>query len=122
MRLGASSKMPSGKVVAFISRILYTIRHEKTRENNRWNEKIETMETGKLCLMRKSATGREYYNIQTWKDGRNVSRYVPESELEETKRAVANHGRFMALVGEYVDLVVKRTWAERDRRRKNAKA
>ena len=82
---------------------------------------IETMETGKLCLMRTSATGREYYNLQSWKNGRNLSRYVPAAELEETRKAVANHERFMALVEEYVGLVVERTRAGRDNRRKNAK-
>lgn len=84
--------------------------------------KIETMETGKLCLMRTSATGREYYNLQSWTDGRNVSRYVPAEELEETRKAVTNHERFMALVEEYVERVVKKTRASRDGRRKNAKS
>ena len=85
-------------------------------------QEIETMETGKLCLMRRSAAGKAYYNLQSWTDGRNVSRYVPAAELEDTRKAVANHEQFMALVEEYVDLIVEKTRTSTGKRRKSAKS
>lgn len=81
---------------------------------------IETMEVGTLCLMRKSAKGTRYYNLQAWTGGKNVSRYVPAAELDETRQALANHELFRTLIEEYVVLVVERTRATRSERKKGA--
>jgi macrodomain Ter protein organizer (MatP/YcbG family) len=71
--------------------------------------RIRTMEVGKLCLMRRTASGREYYNLQSWTNGRNITRYVPASQLDAVRQALANHERFMALVQKYVSMVVVKT-------------
>lgn len=98
--------------------ILYAmIRQEQIIDKIR---EIKTMEIGTLCLMRKSATGREYYNLQSWVEGKNVSRYVSAAELVDTRRALTNHDLFRALIEEYVALVVEQTRATRSKRKKGA--
>lgn len=66
---------------------------------------IETMERGKLCAMR----GGRYHNLQSWEDGRNRVRYVPASEVEAVRQAVAGYRTFMELARQYADLVVRDT-------------
>jgi len=66
---------------------------------------IKRMERGKLCKMR---DGR-YYNLQVWEAGRNQVRYVPASQVEAIREAVAGYRTFMDLARRYVDLVVQET-------------
>jgi hypothetical protein len=66
---------------------------------------IERMERGKLCRM----TGRSQYNHQTWRNGRNEVRYVPESEAAALREAIEGYQRFMKLAEAYVDEVIERT-------------
>lgn len=72
--------------------------------------KIERMERGKLCRM----VDRPHYNHQTWQDGRNVVRYVPDRELRLLQQAIAGYHEFMKLAEQYADEVIKRTRRERD--------
>lgn len=66
---------------------------------------IKAMARGKLCVMRRTASGREYYSRQTWRGGRNVTEYVPAAKADKLRAATAEYARFMALVEEYVDIV-----------------
>lgn len=74
--------------------------------------KIERMERGKLCQMK----GREHFNHQTWQNGRNNVRYVPQEELEDLQAAIDGYARFNALVKQYVDEIVRLTRQEHTRR------
>ena len=67
------------------------------------------MARGKLCVMRRTPSGRTYYNHQTWSGGRNVVKYVPPDKLPALRKAVAGYTRFLELVDEYADAVSKRT-------------
>ncbi len=40
---------------------------------------IQHMERGKLCILREGPEG-PYYNHQSWENGKNVSRYVPQDQ------------------------------------------
>jgi hypothetical protein len=73
--------------------------------------KIERMERGKLCRM----GGSPHYNHQTWRDGRNVVRYVPANETEFLKQAIDGYHQFVKLAEQYADEVVKQTRKERKR-------
>ena len=66
---------------------------------------ITAMARGRLCVMRRAKSGRVYYSRQTWRDGRNVTEYVPRDKAEKLKAATEAYARFMALVEEYVDIV-----------------
>jgi len=67
------------------------------------------MERGVLCRM----AGRPHYNHQTWQNGRNVSRYVPRSEVRALQQAIDGYRRFLALTQQYADLIIHRTRAAR---------
>lgn len=72
---------------------------------------IERMERGKLCRM----GGRPHYNHQTWRDGRNVVRYVPADQTEFLKQAIDGYRQFMTLAEQFADEVIKHTRKERER-------
>ena len=67
------------------------------------------MARGKFCVMRRAKSGRVYYSRQTWRDGKNVTEYVPEAGVEKLKAATEAYARFMALVEEYIDVVEEET-------------
>lgn len=69
---------------------------------------IQQMERGKLCRMRRAPTGN-YYNHQTWEQGRNVVRYVPRDQVQSLKQAIASYQHFLKLTQAYADEVVRRT-------------
>lgn len=69
---------------------------------------IQQMERGKLCRMRKAPAGH-YYNHQSWEKGRNVVRYVPRSQVQNLKNAIAGYQRFLKLTQAYADEIVHRT-------------
>ncbi len=73
--------------------------------------RIQRMERGKLCRMK----GREHFNHQEWLGGRNVVRYVPRAEVEALQEAIEGYARFMDLVRQYVDEIVRITRSERQR-------
>ena len=83
-------------------------------------EAIERMERGKLCQM----GGRPHYNHQTWRDGKNVVRYVPKGEVEELKKDIAGYQLFAKLTEQYADEVIRVSRREREKkeRKENPKS
>ena len=73
---------------------------------------IQQMEKGKLCVIRQGPDG-PYYNHQTWENGKNTSRYVPQPEVEAMQQAIAGYQEFATLTDQYVQLMVEKTRAER---------
>jgi hypothetical protein len=69
---------------------------------------IQQMERGKLCRMRRAPAGN-YYNHQTWEQGRNVVHYVPRDQVQNLKQAIAGYQQFLKLTQAYADEVVRRT-------------
>ena len=79
-----------------------------TRKTQRLLERmaaIERMERGKICPM----TGRPHYNHQTWRDGRNVVRYVPADEVASLQEAIDGYNLFRKLAEEYAEEIIRRT-------------
>jgi hypothetical protein len=70
---------------------------------------IRSMERGTLCRLRSGP----YFNHQTWQDGRNCVRYVPQSDLPALREAIAGYRRFLALTQQYADLIIQRSRAQR---------
>jgi hypothetical protein len=62
-----------------------------------------------LPISRKAASGKTYYNHQTWTGGRNVVRYVPPDKVEPLRQAIAGYRKFLKLADEYAESVSKRT-------------
>ena len=70
---------------------------------------IHRMAKGKLCVMRRAKTGREYYSHQSWENGRNVVRYIPSGKAESLTEAIEGYQRFVRLAEEYVNSIVEQT-------------
>ncbi len=73
---------------------------------------IQSMEPGKLCIMRQGPNG-PYYNLQWREHGQSLSRYVPGEQVPLVAQNTANYQAFQALVGQYAQLIIERTRAER---------
>ncbi len=74
--------------------------------------RIQHMEPGKLCVMRQGPNG-PYYNLQWREQGKAISRYVPADQVEAVAQHTANYQTFQELVGQYAQLLIQRTRAER---------
>jgi hypothetical protein len=73
---------------------------------------IQHMEPGKLCVIGHGPNG-PYYNLQCREEGKTLTRYVPADQLSLVTEHTANYRQFQALVGQYAQLIVNRTRAER---------
>lgn len=71
---------------------------------------ITRMERGKLCRLGR----RPHYNHQTWQDGRNVVRYVPDKETGFLQEAIKGYQQFTKIAEQYADEVIKQTRRERE--------
>ena len=74
---------------------------------------IQRMEPGKLCVIGQGPNG-PYYNLQCREHGKTLSRYVPGGQSAVVAEHTANYRRFHDLVGQYAELVIAQTRAERE--------
>jgi len=73
---------------------------------------IPTMEMGKLCPYVPSGrpTSTEpYYKLQSWKNGKNVTRHVRSEHLPQLQTALEGYARFRQLCEQYAQVMVERT-------------
>ena len=80
-------------------------------------EQIQQMERGKLCRLRRGPKG-DYYNHQTWEQGKNVVRYVPRDQVASLKAAIAGYQKFLQLTQAYADEIIRQS---RQSRKNNQK-
>jgi hypothetical protein len=73
---------------------------------------IQHMEPGKLCVIGHGPNG-PYYNLQCRQEGKPLALYVPAEQVPQVTEHTANYRHFQALVGQYAQLIVDRTRAER---------
>ena len=73
---------------------------------------IQHMEPGKLCVIRQGPNG-PYYNLQCREHGKTRTRYVPPDQVEVLTQHTANYQKFQELVGQYAQLIIEQTRAER---------
>ncbi len=62
--------------------------------------------------MRQGPNG-PYYNLQWREQGKAISRYVPADQVEAVAQHTDNYQTFHNLVGQYAQLIIQRTRAER---------
>jgi hypothetical protein len=72
---------------------------------------ITHMERGKLSVMRETSKGC-CYKLQTWEDGKNVSRYVVPDQAEAIQQAIDGYHKFQELTQQYAKAVIDQTRAE----------
>ena len=74
---------------------------------------ITRMERGHLSVMRTTADGQAYHNIQRRENGRNVTEYVPLDQIDEVRGNIAAYERFKALCDEHIAEVSEASRRER---------
>lgn len=72
---------------------------------------IQTMERGKLSVLRQSSDG-PFYKLQAWENGRNVTRYIPRDQVAAVQEALQGFEQFRELTEEYAQHVIDQTRAE----------
>jgi len=70
--------------------------------------KIQTMERGKLSVIKESSAG-PFYKIQAREQGKNLTRYVPREQVGAVQEAIAGYQRFKSLTEQYAQEVIGRT-------------
>ena len=73
---------------------------------------IQRMEPGKLCVIRQGPNG-PYYNLQCREGGKTVTRYVAANQAQMVAEHTASYQQFQSLVGQYAQLIIEQTRAER---------
>lgn len=73
---------------------------------------IKRMEPGKLCVMGQGKEG-PYFNLQCRENGKPVSRYVPQDQVEWVKQNTENYRTFQTLVDRYAQEIIAQTRMER---------
>jgi hypothetical protein len=69
---------------------------------------IPRLERGKLSIIREGPDG-PYYNHQSRRDGKNVSRYIPREQVPAVQEAIEGYNKFTGLIEQYVDQLVDQT-------------
>lgn len=73
---------------------------------------IQRMERGKLSIIRQGPT-RPYFNLQRTENGKNITEYIPGSQLEQVKANISSYANFENLVKNYADKIVEKSRKER---------
>ena len=73
---------------------------------------IQHMEPGKLCIIGQGPNG-PYYNLQCREGGKTLTHYVPADQVQLVAEHTANYQQFQSLVGQYAQLIIDQTRAER---------
>ena len=73
---------------------------------------IQRMEPGKLCIIGHGPNG-PYYNLQCREGGKTLTRYIPTDQAPLVAEHTANYQQFQLLVGQYAQLIIEQTRAER---------
>jgi hypothetical protein len=73
---------------------------------------IQHMEPGKLCIIGEGPNG-PYYNLQCREGGKTLTRYVPANQVQLVTEHTTNYQHFQSLVGQYAQLIIEQTRAER---------
>lgn len=70
---------------------------------------LENLSRGVLTPIKTTRDGKRFFCLQYTRNGRHVSRYVPEGELEAYREATANYRILMDAVDAHVDRLTAET-------------
>jgi hypothetical protein len=73
---------------------------------------IPAMERGKLSAYTfkdRSPRAIPHQKLQTWEEGKNHTRFVPENEIPAVQAALEGYAQYQELTREYADLVIGET-------------
>lgn len=68
------------------------------------------MERGKLSSLRETSEGTAF-KLQSWENGKNVSRYIPPHDVTAVQEAIGGYQRFQDLTEQYAKSKIEETRA-----------
>ena len=69
------------------------------------------MEHGSLSIIRHGPNG-PYYNLNSWEDGKNCCRYLPQDKVPEVQQAIEAYHQYQQLTEQYAQQVIEQTRAQ----------
>ncbi len=69
---------------------------------------IRRMEHGSLSIIRQGPNG-PYYNLNSWEQGANQCRYLPQDKVPEVQQAIEGFQKFQQLTQQYAQQMVEQT-------------
>ena len=72
---------------------------------------IQHMEHGSISVVRTGPHG-PYYNLNSWENGKNRCRYLPQDKLPAVQQAIAGYQKYQQLTEQYAQQIIEKTRAE----------
>ena len=72
---------------------------------------IQRMEHGSLSIIGQGPNG-PYYNLNSWEDGKNRCRYLPQDKVPEVQQAIEGYGKYQQLTEQYAQQIIEQTRAQ----------
>jgi hypothetical protein len=69
------------------------------------------MEHGSLSIIRQGPIG-PYYNLNSWENGKNSCRYLPQDKVPEVQQAIEGYQKYQQLTERYAQQIIEQTRAE----------
>ena len=72
---------------------------------------IQRMEHGTLSIIRQGPNG-PYYSLNSWEDGKNRCRYLPQDKVPEVQQAIEGYHKYQQLTEQYAQQIIEQTRAQ----------
>ncbi len=72
---------------------------------------IQRMEHGSLSVIRQGPNG-PYYSLNSWENGKNSCRYLPQDKVPEVKQAIEGYQLYQQLTDQYAQQIIEQTRAQ----------
>src|SRR6266567_6349410 len=72
---------------------------------------IQRMEHGSLSVIRQGPNG-PYYSLNSWEDGKNRCRYLPQAKVPEVQQAIEGYRKYQQLTEQYAQQIIEQTRAQ----------
>lgn len=72
---------------------------------------IQRMEHGSLSVIRHGPNG-PYYSLNSWENGKNRCRYLPQDKVPEVQQAIAGYQQYQQLTKQYAQQIIEQTRAQ----------
>jgi hypothetical protein len=69
---------------------------------------IQSMEHGSLCVVAQGPNG-PYYNLNSWENGKNQCRYLPQDKVSKVQEAIAGYRKYQQLTEQYAQQLIEQT-------------
>ncbi len=69
---------------------------------------IRRMEHGSLSVIRQGPNG-PYYSLNSWEDGKNCCRYLPQDKVPEVQQAIEGYHQYQQLTRQYAEQIIEQT-------------